>query len=691
MNKSVMIGTQLVATEGYLSLEVNVVYYFLCRNSHVRLVYFLSRESRRISKNQRIDNPLPYVKIIDLSGDLFDYGMDQDLIKIKDYQDELPNWIVSDEDACDEKYKRSRLNVDIQNERVKKKIKILEPLLIDFDEIVKSSNPIKYLNAYAKSCTPQQNQQRLHVYFFSYVLFKRDNRVVGYRTANIGKWSRTDHQGKKSGNKSLGIGGCLNSKSTDSELIEDIKNGWEKWGQYGESIRSIYSKVCAEIWNPKILTDKRGMKTAVRPNGKSIISYYQFLNRLKKLIGDDEINRKLRGRAFFRESRAESRGSFTEDLSCIGQRVEADGYWYKNVIIGPDGRTPLPALIIVRIKCVFSGMILGVGFSLSGEKSDAYRMAQFCMSIPKSLFGEYFGVKISDENWPTIGVSDSYIADRGVGSTAKAEASIVDGLPIVRGMPPAGFGQGKAVIESSHPRNIKASDRDCYMATSLNVIDVMRKVIENTVAENDSADMSSRVTPSMLPYLDRFTPLGIFSALSPRGRNSLRPISTDSAIRSYLTPITVSVKGDGVYYKYQKYTSQDFQRTGLMSQAAASGVRIELSGYAMDMSLRYIHVEYQGKIFKLAAKIAIHEDDEQLYISLEEMEIVDNFISQAKSDLRIHSVATKIEGHQRFVENTGSASERVTVRPGSPKRRTSRARDQARSVQKILSSKPSSK
>ncbi|MFN3731974.1 hypothetical protein [Comamonas testosteroni] len=691
MNYQILIGTQLVVSNEFNSLTQNRVYYFLARTSQVRLVWFEDREPKRVGKKLRADSPLPKVHIMDVSGDIFDYGLDQGFISVKPCQDELPHWLVPEDISPESKNAGSNIIFDKQEERVKRKIQTIAPLVESAQSILSLENPFKYLNHYAKLSCPELNTSRLRTEFFSYILFRRDERVLRYRVGRIGLWDRVNHKGGKPGIKSLGVSKNFLAKSTDIDVINDIKVGWQRWGKFGSTVSEIHQKVCAYLWEAETLENSRGVKVAIRPDGRPVLSEQQFRRRLHKIIGYEQVKTTLRGRAFWREEKASSTGRFSEDLCNVGERVESDGYWVKEKVLAPDGVSILPGLVVIRVKCVLSGMLLGIGFSLGGESAEAYRMAQFCMAIPKSLFGKYFGVEISDERWPSVGISDNLVFDRGAGSSIKAEASEPIGKAAMREMPPTGFGQGKAAIESSHPRKPKTRDRQAYRATSLNLIDLMRKEIERTIDQVDSADMSSRITPSMLAYVDRATPLAIFSALSERGRTCLRPISFEDAVRSFLSPVSLQVKADGVYHMYQRYTSADFALTGLMSIAATTGKQIEVTGYSMEMSLRYLFVEWKGKIIEVAAVLAIREDDEQLFISLEEMKLADQLLREMKSDLRVHASATKVEGLQRFISNAGISPEKYIVKQGAPKRKSKNLSSESRLIKEALTHRRSSK
>jgi hypothetical protein len=687
MSDHILIGTQMLSPAGYLNLSAGKVYHFLVRAGCVRLVLFEERAPVRVGKNQRIDHPPPEVILIEIDGKYFDDGIDHGDIVVKPFQDPLPPWcseIPDAEHGTAQSGQNSKKTKTSHEERLTRTLAAYQPLLEDMAAIIKSTDPFKHINEFARSSQPQLNGKRLRAEIFAYILYSCNSSVIAYQTHRIGRWKRQGHPGKKPGIKSLGVGKLSQSKSTDEALLGEIRQAWSKWGKLGTSIKSIYRKTCAQIWRTTVVKDAFGVKYQIRTDGALPITYQQFRYRLNKLYGSKIIKETLSGHAFFREEMAPSLGKFTESICNVGERVDADGYWVDEVVIGPDGKNPLPALVVVRIVCCVSGMFLGIGFSLGGETAAAYRMALFCMAVKKSIFGRLLGLDIDDTSWPSVGLCDDVVTDRGAGGGKKGRALLPEGNPIIHSMPPTGYGQGKAIVESSNPRKNQVRDRPAYTVTSFGLIDVVRREVQNTISLNDARDMSGRLTPKMLEYLDRITPLDIFNKLSERGRSSLRPIAFDDAIRSFLTPVELTAKPDGVYHRYQRYKSDKLEKTGILQTVTASGNELKLPGFMLDMSTRYCFLDWKGELIELAAVLALREDEDQLYISLHQLNEVDRIIRKLKSDFRIHSDAALVEGIQDLSIKTGIAPENITVKKGVAKRRSKKGSSQAKLVKSVL-------
>lgn len=687
MSDYIQLGTQLLAPSGYLSLMAGKVYHFLFRAGSVRLALFEERSREAKDEPGRKDKLPAEVYLIDLDGDLFDHALDHGLIVCKPFQDELPPWCQVPEVRHQENRIQRRVNDEKHRDRLEKKLSSYRYLLDNWAAIIRYQDPLKYLNQFARTSQPQINQKRLRQEFFAYLLYGFNPKILSYQYQRIGRWERLGHPGKKPGVKSLGVGAHHGFKSSEEQVIHDVAEAWRRWGQQGTSLGSIYRKLCAQIWQTAYIKDGRGIKRPIRTDGGPFLTRSAFVYRLKQMVGAKAIREKLKGSDFEREEMAPSCGKFTESLSNVGERSEADGYWVEELIYGPDGASPLPALVVVRIVDTVSGMFLGIGFSLGGETSAAYRMALFCSAIKKSVFGRLVGIEIDDESWPSVGLCDDAVVDKGAGGGNKGRANLPVGDPVFLTLPPTGKGQGKATVEASHPRQNETRDRPAHTETSLNLLGVVRSEIQDTISANDSRDMSGRLTPQMLPTLDRPTPLGIFDYCARRGRNNLRQISKDEAVRAFLTPVTLVARADGVYYQYQRYVSDALLQTGILQTVVASGFQQKLQGYMLDMCTRYCFLEWHGELIELSAVLALREDEEQLYISLHQLELAHQMIRRMKSDFRVHSEVVKVEGLQEFTRKTGTPPEVTTVRAGPVKRKTKRGEAQARVVKAILTHK----
>jgi hypothetical protein len=685
MKRHLMLGTQLHAPDGFRHLLQGITYHFLIRIGVVRLIQFVEREPVRIGVAQRIDRPPPEVMLLEFEAEEFDRAIADGHIQVRPQQASLPPWCEglshSVEGAEDRRYGAKKV---LHAERVEGVLRHFRPLIAGLTGLLSSPTLIKDINRFARGCRPEQNQKRFRAEFFAYILYNQNRNVIAYQTQNIGRWLREGHAGRKCGVKALGVGALHGFKSSDVDLIDDVRTAWQHWGRLGVTKKDIYRRLCAQIWRTISVKDQRGVKRLVRADGRPMLTYDQFDYRLEQLYGYAAIQERLHGRCYVREDLLPSMGRFSEAVANVGERSEADGYWVKEVVLGPDGQNALPALVVVRIIDVTSGMVLGIGFSLDGESAAAYRMAMFCSAIPKSMFGRLLGITIDDEAWPSVGLCDDTVTDRGAGGGNSAKANTEEGNPVISSMPPTGFGQGKASIESSHPRQIAMRDRPTHLITSLPLIELVRREVKDTVSLNDARDISDHLTPIQVKRLERITPLDFFNKLAEVGRNSMRPMTFEDAVRAFLTPVTLVAKPDGVYRGFQRYTSQELKTSGILHSVAASGKEIQLSGYMLNISIRYCFIEWHGRLMELSGVLALREDDEQLHVSLHELDALDAKLRVMKSDFRSHCDSTYVEAALDFEEQTGFDMDDSRLRMGPAKRRTAKGKEQATLVKSTL-------
>ena len=200
-------------------------------------------------------------------------------------------------------------------------------------------------------------------------------------------------------------------------------------------------------------------------------------------------------------------------VNSAGETVEEDARWVRELAIGPDGKTTMPALIVVRIVCIATAMCLGLGFALGGETGAAYRMARFCMEVGKDFFCWLFGITISKEDWPSEGAVEDVVTDRGAGQAQTAKPNDGYDGPVMREMPPTGFGQGKPNVEGTHARHIKIADRPTHVVTKIPLVHLVRREIRNEIRRMHSASTERRLGPTLIMAVDNLTCVELYEKL----------------------------------------------------------------------------------------------------------------------------------------------------------------------------------
>lgn len=674
-------GSQLEVTSALQTLRRGSRYHFLInKDGLVRLAELIEQPDKSYGKGAKKQyRPPDEVVIHRLEAREFEWAIESKLIQTCELQKELPDrckGLEGDTEQREEvRYKKKK---QVHSKRVEKLLIHMQPLLANLDEVLLSDDPIAVVNERARMCKPEQNEKRFRAAFFNYIAWNRNRNVIAYQTQRIGRWKREDHPGAKPGVKATGLGAAFRGKSTDKELRADVRRAWDTWARPGMKFRRLYRLTCRHIWRTRIVKDSRGLKHQIRADGRPMLSFNAFYRCLHVLIPEDVLYGTLRGKHYVREELMPSLGRFSQAVANVGERTEADGYWIEERSVALEGKGHHPPIICVRIFCVASAMCLGIGFSWNGEKAAAYRMAQFCAAVPKQYFCSLFGMIIGPDEWPSVGVSDDMVLDRGVGSHPAAQAEDEDLRQVIDELTPTGAGQGKASIESTNPREIKVRDRPSFTESTIPVLHLIRREIHNTIAWNDAHSTEGRMTPRRIAEADRLTPLDLHNKLMAIGRTSCRPVPIAAAIRSFLTPVTLTIpeRADGVYLMFQRYDSDELRASGALNRRVEGGEDIELKGYILDMSIRQVWVEVKGRLIEVSGCLHLREDEDQLDITYRELEELNEKLAQMRRDLQVHRDAVLRESDEAAANESGYADGEGRRRGGKPNTTNAAARDE---------------
>ena len=368
-------------------------------------------------------------------------------------------------------------------------------------------------------------------------------------------------------------------------------------------------------------------------------------------------------------------------MNSVAETVQEDGRWVAELAIGPDGKTPLPALLVVRIVCVATAMCLGIGFGLGGETGAAYRMARFCMEVDKVFFCWLFGIDIEKDAWPSEGANDHSIRDRGPGQGKTGRPNEGAAKPTFNEMPPTGFGQGKPNVESTHDKEIHIHDRPAFFTTRIPLIHLTRREIQKELIRMDTGSVLGHMGPARIAEAESLTPLDLYEKLAANGRTYERVCDRDQAVRRWLDPLKFSVKPDGVYLGYQRYYSEQLRATGILDVDKDDA---EVDGYVVHMCARYAWVEINSKLIMVAAMLPMREDEDQLFLSSLEMRLLQEKVDTMNSDLRSHRDAVHGEHEEIFHAETGRSMEDKRMVPGAKPKRTAQARAAAKAAKEAL-------
>lgn len=666
-----MIGTQLVAPNGYKSLAADVTYYFLSNSASLPLVYlawFWEKAKGRGKNKGHYDSA-----VIGMSRSEFEGGLlDQSIIPVPQPR-KTPPWFRDDlgyEDLMAADARRTKAKKTLKD-HVDERHASITPLLDREREILCSEAPNAAINRIARELG--KNETRMRLWFIAYLLFGREPWVLCPNYPNIGGDSRAK-QTRKVGRPSLSRG-KEHGWPVDEAMAEVIRNSYVKYRGAAVTLASIYSNAMLYAFGCKVAQNDRAVKRFFHPQGKPFPSYGQFRYHVNKAYDQDQVNRSVYGEARARNGRPPE-GKFSHAVANLMEKLEADGRFTNDYPTSPYCKTLLQPLCVVAIVDVASSCTVGVGFSLNSETSEAYRMALFSMAIPKKRFAELFGLTLHDGDWDCEGLSPFLISDNGPGKKLLAGKFDQIGIPM-RECTPAWAPKSKATVETSHPRDIELEGAPTYVQSDLSPVQMAVREIDRVVRDNHKRNVLAKLTPDMIAAGVLPTAAGMWNYLSARGRTDAIPISFERAVRSFLSPTKFKLRSDGAYLQHRCFNSAALRETGIF-QCLSNGQTIDVRGYILDMCVRHVWLDINGRIIEADLVLAIRDS----YDPLAFIELQDLACQQAilESELREHRHAADSESRKRFEETTGKkqdAGKRKSGRPSPRSKMSQQARKEA--------------
>lgn len=652
------IGTKIFAPQGWASLPMGVEVHFLKNDSKNKRILFV---------HFAVKNKGPATAtLMTMSKFEFEEGVTENKIQPCSEQPTLPPWL-SELEGVDLSQIDSFRTQDAKmshHDRVNDRYQLIASAVNDFEVIMDAQDPQKEINRRARLCSPPQNESRFRLWLLTYLCFGRNIWVLLPPFHKSGHWDRMQHPDTKFGAPSKAFGHSYGyGKSAD--LAEKCVKSFLKRATLGKYMTTIYREAMAFDFNCKFITQENGMEIYLSADGSPFPTYDQFRYQIKKEIGLEIVQKKLYGEVRHRTRIASSKGRFSEEIANLMERVEADGYYLLEKPIGYIDKTTLPPLCVVTGRDCLSGSMLGIGFSFGKERSAAYRMMLFSMAVPKVYFCSLFGIKIHPDEWMNEGLSPHFGIDRGPGARKDLIKDLEERLPI-NDMAPSWSAQSKATVESSHPSDVEIEGQPTFINSNLNPVELARREILRLITFNKSANMEDRIDPDSELANVTPSPNGLWQFYDKLYRNDAQPFSIDDAVRCFLTPVEFSVKEDGAYLNSRRFYSQALRDTGLFDIAGITKVQ----GYILDMCVRYVWIEFKGRMIETPAMLRIRGDEDSLYMSIADLDQWNEERKKILSAFRVHQQATKSDMMRRFKDATGKEFSPGRRFPGKPKRNT---------------------
>lgn len=671
------IGSQLIAPAGFRSLLSTIRYYFVANDSKNNIVNlaFYAKSGAGYS-----------TELISLPAKEFEEGIAAHSITIAEEQLALPPWLyrqVGDElISCKDwlAYGRSK-----HKNIVEGRFKSIDSLLRIEREIRYSKHPERYFSKVIKESRRSLRQSRVKNWFYAYLLHGRckDALLPEFFANGITSADVCKENGIKTGRKSKRLGkkaGFVSSK----EMTEKIVEAFVKFSVIGRPMTIIYADSLVKYFGCKTFCNPAtGYYEYYHPQGAPYPTIWQFKYRVMKEFGEESVAARIYGPKRARARMKADIGPFTESVGNLMEKVEFDGYYVKERPKSMIGGGYLTRLCVIRAVDVSTGAVVGIGFAIDTEVAAAYKMCLFSMAMNKVEFCRLFGLEIDEDDWPCQGMPAEEVFDRG--PAIKLIEKLVDEYMSIVELTRSHDGGGKAVVESSHPRDMNDQEAPSHAVSKMDFISMIRAELFGVIEDNKASDASSRLTPAMIAEGVLMFPLAIWNYMEDRGRTDAVAKRLDEAIFEYLTKVEVSIDRRGAFLNGIRYTSQQLTETGAFDKAAKAQ-KFTLSAYVLTACVRHIWIEYQGRLFFASAQLPINDNEEQLYLSLLDVEYLNGRLKSMQSDFQEHRSAVASAVRSEFERQVGIEWGGGTRKNGRAKK-TAEVKQEVSDLKKVVNGK----
>ncbi|ABD68795.1 hypothetical protein Rfer_1054 [Rhodoferax ferrireducens T118] len=657
------IGTQLTAPNGWGDWAKNERYYFSGTHEEQVLIvsFFIHDDAWRVSLRR-------------VPKETFEDALTGSARKILRIQEQfaLPPWLqlMEDVDFDSREKMRYKKKKGEYVDTVKTRRTAIEPLLKRQSEILGSDNPLAQIAKIGRECSPTQHPHRLQLWFFAFILHGKHDWALNASQGLIGQWKR-DY--KKYGLKKFGR--TYKDEGTQYgwssiHFRQEVETTYLSYcGQY-KSMMSIYNRAMLDDFGCEVQKHNSGGRSIYQPNNHPYPSYSQYRKIVVDAFGLDAVQTAIYGHVRMRNKATVNEGCYVDQFKNLLESIEVDAYRCDDRAHAAFSDEAMPALIVARAICVKTGAVVGVGFSLGGEKREAYRSMLLCMALPKSLVAKLYGIPEKMLDWPMSGMSPSMLSDRGPAGFESLLDDLEEKIPIKSGAP-SYQPRSKPFVEGSNPKSVLQEGAPSFILSDLDLPSMMRREIMRAVKQNRSKDISSHLSEQEIVEFNRLgltaTPQAYWGYLSDRLRTSGYSMLPNQAVKAFCKPIKLAVDRTGVLLYTRHYSSETFRSEGLHALAA----RVQpkgLKGYCIPLATRYIWMEFAGKLIDLEALKSGSSNGEDYFIPLSVLEDLGKALAELQSRTRKSGRAANIEVEQEFKELTGKAWDAGTSRSGTPKR-----------------------
>lgn len=602
-------------------------------------------------------------------------------------QHELPEWLKDVEGLNFDDLDRQRTGKSCITYRaqVEKRLAAITPAAAGLETVLTAPKPLKKLNEFAYE-DKSMHANRFQTWFFSYVLYQSNIWALKQPTHNNGCWARDGEafEEKKFGRDTVNEQTCTTYSAI--RIRERCGKAYLKYCGLGVYMSRIYRDAMIKDFGCRVTDESVRNAKLYHPDKKPFPSLGQFRYAVEKLFGCDQIHKTLYGAPRVRQKAKSEKGMLTARYANNLEGFEVDAYYVKELPRCVTGDGPSQPLAVARGVCVASGAIPGIGFAFGKENAEAYRAMLFCMAVPKSYIARIYGLDpVVLAKWIMEGLPPGHDSDRGPAGKRKLVDDLEFQFPM-KAIKPSYQGQSKAPVEASHPRDMKTEGAPSFVQSDSDSIELIKREILRTVADNGSSDISNRLTDEQIhDFLqeDRVaTPQHLWEYNDLRCRTCAYSMTLQQAVRAFWTPIKIHVDRYGPVFRGRSYTSESLKATGIVDELMRRHRKIAdrvLQGYILSAVMRYVWVEVNGELVELEAVHRVRVDGAELNVPLSEMEATAKARRELRAKTKVVGVAEQTLVEKRYEEQTGKGWNDGGRKSGRPVRGEAAA-DEARAL-----------
>ena len=551
-------------------------------------------------------------------------------------------------------------------ESVQHRLESIYPLLEHEQEILQAGNPLKEIARIQKRLGLASHVQRLQYWFFCYLLHGRNQWSLKPNTHRNGTWSRRSdqHAGIKFG-RHHADGKRRGWPST--YFREQVIESYLSRCGLGKTMQSICNAALFEDFGCVTVFDDQGRPQLTHPMNRPFPTYGQFRQIVIEKFGLKQVQLSVYGHARMRNDAVVDEGSYSSQYANALESLEVDAYHCDDRPIASTSNSTLPTLIVARAICGVTGKRLGIGFSIGGERQEAYKSALVSMTMPPEMLARVYGIPVEAARGHEAVMARSVLSDRGPAGQQSLLNDLEAKFP-VKSTTTSYSGQSKPTVESANPRSTVLEGAPSFVQSSHTVATMMKREVLRALAENHQANIIERLTPSTLHEFHTLsypaTPHFYWKYLSDRLRTCAQSMDWRDAIRAFGTRTQFKVDKAGLEWKGVTFSSQEL-REGLHEMLMRRGTA-SVAGYTLSLVVRCVWVEINGNLFEMEPNLRVQSDHEELLLPLSSLVDIEQVKSEVNSATREAAQASIVHLHKTVKEQTGLALNAGQRRGGSP-------------------------